>query len=738
MLPPQNSIRYRFTASSDLLGRRVFKYDPIGWESIAATLRRDSSRHGTTVDFISDLNFVKDGRAYLLRAYQAAGVQANVRILIEQYDPNEFRWLPYYSGRVHFLEAEIGPTQMKVNLESESWLQKFLARDSVKVDLFGGESASGYAGEVHTPVTVELHSRAILQRYAASQKAAVKTSAQMFGDEGNASHEQLLYFGFDNQETNKIGLGAVAGGWVSGSASSVVPIYTAPGNADLTIDLDLRALIVAYNDGDGPDFETVEGDCRLRIVRAGVAQDIPLIPDFYVPNLGGDYVGDILTGARKFTFNLEKGDEVYLYARYFIHDIGGPGTTFRYRTTLDATFLPGAYFRMSAITTTPASTTKGLLLYEACERLCQALTDEADVFRSDFLGRTDLGYAVDGPGALTMVTGGFQVRGFPPLSDPAPTDSTTTDPRKTLTTDWREFFDSLAAVYGLGWGVEWAIGRSGKLVQVIRVEPISYWYGTEVVLDLTESGILDDTRKVDQSRHYQVVEMGYTTWQAEQVNGLDEFNTKRQWTTPLDVTDNKYSQLSQLATSGTLLEATRRDRYDATSTTDTGNDATNFLVCLLRDGVSSYVTERNQMATLLQGMLSPNTVYNLRLSPGRMLRRHGPVLQAGLQYQVRAQVRFTYGEGNTSMVSQLLGEPAPIVEGDNLDVPDLGQALWRAEQVEFNAPIQREQVPPVMNKPTGRVRYVGTDRTTREGWLLEFKHDPRAKTAAITLLPCLP
>lgn len=737
MLPPQNSIRYRFTGSSDLLGRRVFKHDPIGWESIAATLRRDSRRHGTTVDFITDLNFVKDGRAYLLRAYQAAGVQANVSILIEQWEPNEFRWLPYYSGRVHFLEAEIGPTQMKVNLESESWLQKFLARESVKVDLFGGESASGYVGQTHAPITVQLHSRAVLQRYAASQKGRVDVSAQMVGDEDDPSHEQLLYFGFDTPESNEIGLGAVAGGWVSGSAFSVVPIYTAPGNADLTIEFDLRAHIEAHNFGQGPEFETVEGDAFLRVVRAGVAQAYPLVPAFYSGNLGGDYVGDLLTGPQKYTFQLEKGDEVYLYARYFIHDIGGVPTSLRYRSTLTATFLPGAYFRMSAVTTTAATPAKGLLLYEACERLCQALTDERDVFRSDFLGRTDRGYAVDGPGALTMVTGGFQVRGFPLLTEPRLNDGST-DLRKTLTANWREFFDSLAAVYGLGWGVEWAINNKGKLAQVIRVEPISYWYSAEVVLDLTASGFLHDTLKVDQARHYQIVEMGYTTWQAEQVNGLDEFNTKRQWTTPVDVTDNKYSQLSQLATSGTLLEATRRNHFDATSTTDTGNDATTFLVCLLRDGSSGYITERAQMAIALQGVLSPNTVYNLRISPGRMLRRHGPVLQAGLQYQVRSQVRFTYGEGNSGMVSQLIGESAPITENSNLDVPGLGQALWRAEQIEFTAPIQREQVGPVMARPTGRVRYIGADRKTHEGWLLEFKHDPKAKTAAIILLPCLP
>ncbi|GAA4501399.1 hypothetical protein GCM10023172_23170 [Hymenobacter ginsengisoli] len=933
MVPSQNSILYRFTANSDILGPRRLQHDPVGWDSIAATARRDATRHGTTIDFTSDLNFVKDGRAYLLRAYQAAGVQANVRILIEQYIPNEFRWVPFYSGRVNFLAAEVGPTQIKVNLEQEGWLQKFLSRNSVKVDLFSGESVAGYSGRMYTPLTVQLHSRAIYQRYQARQQAKATQTAYMTGDENDRSHEQLYYFGFDTQEVNELKLGAVSGGWVAGDRSSVVPIYTASESGTFVIQLQLNLHVEAHNYGQGPGFGTVDGDCYLRVVQNGVTTETKLVPDFQSGGLDGDYIGDIVTRPLTFSYNLQPFDEIYLYARYFIHNIGGGWTGIRYRTPLTGTMMPGSYFRMTATSTTAPTTTKGLLLYEALERTCQALTDEFFVFKSDFFGRTDRGYAVDGPGALTMITGGFQVRGFPLLTGPKASATPQTisldkdyqarirtgstfnlvegvandsnsvgqqlyfgynepldnslglpavsggyvagteqsvvpifvvknpgqytitlalntlikalndgsgqfrevffsvhlrinsgpdqllysahednlsgdwqrlvtvppftlsqtlqigdeiyyygflyfadatsgtyrfkaqatmnagsyfniaakaqvvistsgtgelDVRKTLTTTWDELFGSLASVYGLGWGLEWAISDKGKAQQVIRVEPISYWYPADVVLDLTESGNVDDTIKVDQARHYQVIEMGYDKWQAEQTNGLDEFNTKHQWTTPLDVTNNTYSQISQLATSGILLETTRRDRFDATATTDTSQDATNFLVCLLRQGVSDYVTERNQLAAVLTGVLSPDTVYNLRLSPSRMLRRHGPVLRAGLQYQVRQLVRFTYGEGNVGMVSQLVGEPAPITENDHLKVPDLGESLWPPERVEFNAPVTQKQAAAVMAMPIGRVRYLGNDRRKHEGWILEFKHDPKQRIATLALLPCLP
>jgi hypothetical protein len=709
MLPPQNRPLFRHTLSCPLLPTRRLRYEPLGGDGLGVNLHRDFGKtHGVATEYTAELSYVKDGRAYLDRAYRAGGIEADVRALTEQYDPNNFQWLPYYKGRVNYTSAEFSATQVKVNIEQQNWLQKFLSRDSVDVDLFSGDSVSGNAGPIPQPVSVELHSRAVLQRYAASQKAAVKTTTQMYGDEDDPSREQLLYFGFDTPETNEVGLGAVTGGWVSGGASDAVPIFTADGTSELSIDLDLRAHITAYNNGQGPEFKTVEGDCFLRVVSGGSPQNIPLIPAFYQGNLGGDYVGDILTGAQRFTFHLEKGDEVYLYARYYIHDVGGLGTGVRYRSTLDATFLPGAYFRFSAVTTTAATQTKGLLLYEACERLCQALTDEPEVFRSEFLGRTDLGYAKDGPGALTMITGGFQVRGFPLLTDPAPAAGSL-DLRKSLTTNWRELFDSLASVYGLGWGLEWAIGRKGDLIEVIRVESLSYFYKDDVVLDLAEAFSLSETRtKVSATDFYQVAEFGYDKWQSESVNGLDEYNAKRQWTTPLTVVKSTYSQISQLSASGTLLEATRRDRFDATATTDTGSDATNFLVCLLRDDLGGYVTERNQLATTLTGTLSPSTVYNLRLSPARMLRSdHGRALRAGLLPIPGAVVRATSGAGNGTLVSQLLGEPAPIAESAD-----------------------------VLRRPTSRIRFRDERGDKREGWILDFKHVAEQETGDFTLLLC--
>jgi hypothetical protein len=277
------------------------------------------------------------------------------------------------------------------------------------------------------------------------------------------------------------------------------------------------------------------------------------------------------------------------------------------------------------------------------------------------------------------------------------------------------------------------IGQQGEPVQVIRVEPWSYWYTSEVVLDLTPLGPLAVTTKVSTEDYYQVVEMGYQQWQAEQVNGLEEFNSTRQWTTPLKAVKNTYSQSSKVATAGMLIEATRRQRYDATATTDDSRDATNFLISLVRDG-AGYTTERDQRLLTSTGLFSPSTAYNLAYSPGRMLRHHGGIVRAGLQ--PAGTIRFTSGTGNTSMTSQLQGEPAVVAEGGDVAVTDLPAPAWQPLEYSFEAPVSREQLRTLLARPRGRVRLLDDTGAPLEGWILDFKHASKAQTGSFTLLAC--
>lgn len=744
LLTASNSPRFRFTLNSDLLGPRVLATDPTGWNSLGVNLTRDPKTHGLSVAYTVQLGFVKDGRAYLARAYAAAGIEADVRLLVEQLDPNTFSWLPYYAGRVNLTSAEFSRLTVKANVENQDFTQKFLNRDTVAVDLFGTTTVGGSVAPAAPVTSVALHSRTIIKRFDGSVLPAAPAlelgPGLVFDD---FSRSQTFYFGYSTIASNEIGLQQIAGGFVSGDAYSAVPIFVSPDSGQYVVEfgglVDIQVQTTAASVGPQGTFEKVDVKFHYRL---NGDPTTAVVLDSQAGSVGeggraGWYKHRFTIAPTTYTHQLKPGDKIFLYAEVYVHEITGTGGGYLFN--VKAVEQPGTYLRIGAQTQTAPTPCAGLLLYEALDRMCQALTDTPDAFRSTYFGRTDCRrpQGTDGPGALTMLTGGFQVRGFPLLSDPPPL-APATDARKSLFATWRELWDSISAIYGLGWAVESAGGQSW-----IRVEPLAYWYPATVVLDLTldtperPAGAADVTTKVLTDRHFQRLEFGYTAWQAEQVNGLDEANTKRQWTTPLTQVSGTYSQLSKYSTSGQLLEVTRRQRFVNSDTTDNRSDNNNFLVCLLRQPAqpTAFETERNQFFPVLSGVLDPASIYNARLTPSRNLRRHGAVVRAGLAHTT-APIRFTFGEGNNALVTRLTSETVEVAENSPIVLADLPAPLWRPESDTFTLPVTRAQLRALLAFPQGRIRYYDLQRTVREGWVLECKHDAVAQRAEFTLLPC--
>ncbi|HEX8657056.1 MAG TPA: hypothetical protein VF690_05960, partial [Hymenobacter sp.] len=613
---------------------------------------------------------------------------------------------PYYRGRVNLTSAQFTRLECKANVENEDFTQKFLNRDTVPVDLFGNTGLSGGLLPAATRTTVALHSRSIVRRFDGNVRGPQSldlSPGQVFDEQ---SRSQTLYFGY-TEVTNEIGLQQISGGFVSGNSFDAVPIYNVPDTGLYEIELAANVNI-NVRETDVGEYNEVDIKFHYRINGSPDTATV-LAVDSWRRSSGLDYNRRFTIAPRTYAEQLVPGDRIYLYAEVYVHEIDGTLIGGNYNFDVVASELPGTYLRIRAVTRTTPTPCVGLLAYEGFERLAQALTDEPDAFRSNFFGRSDTRrpYPVDGPGALHMVTSGFQVRGFPLLTGPTP--ATGTDARKSLYANWREHYDSEAAVWGLGYGIE--LSETGR--PVIRVEDLGYFYPREVVLDLSldtptrPAPSAEVTTKVLADRHYQALEFGYPTWQAEQVNGLEEANSKRQWATPLTQVKTMYSQLSKYITSGQLLEVTRRMGYVDSDTTDNRSDNNNFLICLRRKASGGYETERNQSFTLLSGVLDPSTIYNARLSPARNLRRHGAVIRAGLTgVDDGAVVRFVFGEGNNGLRSRLPGETSDVVEGAPIPVEELAPPLWRAESDSITGlPVTRAQVRQLLANPLGRIRY---------------------------------
>jgi hypothetical protein len=104
------------------------------------------------------------------------------------------------------------------------------------------------------------------------------------------------------------------------------------------------------------------------------------------------------------------------------------------------------------------------------------------------------------------------------------------------------------------------------------------------------------------------------------------------------------------------LELTRRK---GVSTYDSDYDKDNFIVCTGRgvDGSGDpnelNVAEKDENFDSITNVLSPETAYNLRISPGRNALRHVKTISGSIQKFTSRPIRFTYGEGNYTMVSNM-------------------------------------------------------------------------------------
>jgi hypothetical protein len=734
-----------FLLTSDLLASLKLDTAPVGWQEMKTLLVRSEVYWGVTLTMSSDLTFWKEGAAYLRLIYEggtdangvvipAQGIEGVVALSVFESDPNEFRTNEIYRGRVDFTTYRTSENGCQVKLKELGFATNLLNRAETDVDLLPSATSVSSLGGVAlaplTPTTVTLHSQMLRLKYEASQVAnGDQSPGNMFGDEDDASREQLLYLGFDTQATNDLGVEPFGGGFVAGEAKDAVPVYTAKESGVFTIALAIYAKVEAHNTA-GPKFESVDRQWHFRI-NGNAASATRLLPDFQGSDYDGDYVESVSIAPVSFTVTLKEGDSIYVYGDYYVHDVGGIGTGIRYRATLSCVLYPGSYLRITAESTTAPTPCRGLLVHDVLQRQVESMTDAPGGFYSEYYGRTDSqpAYVQDGPGALRLITNGFGLRGFPLPLDAMQPNADGTDPRKPLTANFNQVFNSLSALDCLGAGQEL---REGK--PTLRVEPRAFFFQP------TESLQLGAVKGLVKSPYlpliYNAAEFGYQRWQSGAAVGLDEFNGQRRYTLPISAQKATYSQLSQLNGGGYLLEEARRQPYTAGTNKEGKADQDLFIIRLRRTDSQQLVTAKNEAFSLVTGILDADTAYNLEDSPARMLRRHGFWLRAGLAPQAAAGKQLLRGttEGNDKLVSQLLTESLPVDEHADVPLSELASPLFVAETYEFTVKLRRHQVRQLARKPYGLISFLDSQGTRKRGYLLKMECAPASGQASFTLL----
>ncbi len=396
-----------------------------------------------------------------------------------------------------------------------------------------------------------------------------------------------------------------------------------------------------------------------------------------------------------------------------------------------------ASIQLTESTTTEETTTKAFAVFEALARVSASISGQVDSFRSEFFGRrnSEVAYDSNGCGSFAAITNGFQIRGFPiedNYTDPAyPATPVLFESGRPVYTSMNELYDSLNAIHNLGLGVE----QTNENTWAVVMEPKSYFYDPTVLLQI--SNIPNLKVSIANNYYYNKVTVGYEKWENEQINGLDEFNSKREYTLPIKNTDRQLTILSKLIASGYALEFTRRKRYTDSSSEDYKYDNDNFIISLNRttDGAgnpsSLNVAEKNENFPLINNLISESTAYNLRLSPARNFLRWNPTINTGLLKKPGTSHKFTYGEANYKMESKISdacpGDYNDALLSESQDIQWDGEnnndsnPIWIPLYGEFEFPLTDQEWKVIKANPHGQLEISENSTDYLKTYILEIR-----------------
>lgn len=422
------------------------------------------------------------------------------------------------------------------------------------------------------------------------------------------------------------------------------------------------------------------------------------------------------------SFTIGAGESVWLFWRLSYVDDND--------FTVDVDWIyESSRITLTAVTEMEASQSEVYLVNEALSRITEAYTNDCMRVKSDFFGRTDSQpYASeqDGCAGLVSITNGLKIRNAKMQDDSAPK----------MMASMKDVFEGLFAIYNIGMGVETDTERSDGS-DWIRVEPVKYFYDDAVLLTCYPAEV---RRSVNRDLLFSTAQIGYDKWETEEVLGLNDVFSKREFRTLIKQIKNDYNVLCSFVGSSNAIEVTRR-KFGLT-TKDWRYDNNTFVICLERVE-SGFKAEQDNVESA-SGITFPEDSYNLRISPIRNAIRHLETILSGYKNENISEVIFATGDGNIVASINLDNDDCVLENGEiaenqtlNIDVvidSESVRPLFRPETITFDYPITYTQYKTIKANPYGLIGFSCANKPTEYGWIQDFQYKPYEGMGQFTLV----
>jgi hypothetical protein len=249
-------------------------------------------------------------------------------------------------------------------------------------------------------------------------------------------------------------------------------------------------------------------------------------------------------------------------------------------------------------------------------------------------------------------------------------------PGSKIKTSLSDFFTSYDIQLDLGMG-----DRSGKVI----LEPKYTWIDYNNPIDLGEVKGLRVKPATDYL--YNTIKYGYPEQNYDDVNGKQEFNNSLLFTTPYTRVAKELSKISPYRADCYGIEFTRIN-LEGKTTTDNSSDNEVFLIHTEAattpdgpDGAPYYKLDRSLNATAT-GVLDPATVFNIYLSPKRLIERNGRFLHSLFYKLDGGKLLFQTTEKN----AELKTTTPLVIEKADVTIGNLLPQLFSPNLLEFETP----------------------------------------------------
>lgn len=527
-------------------GSNLYEIDePIKWDQIDIQILWDKSTSGYRFEF-SDKDVMLEfdeaaGYSIIKAQYDEKFVDMNMSLHFGEVDADGVTTI-LFEAKLNFDSYLEGKYTIKMNCERRSFSDKFRTRFDTKTNLYAEKTIDGTLLTELPMKELFLHPRILSKVGAFEYNDNIDPIDIPLADElgSGDSHWKTTVPPFKATSLN-----------IDDVQEPTAPqgqlIYA---GTSLPVGTDKRKLyfdsLVKFQFTMGNASQFLK--CGVSIYRrsniSGGATDLlPPVVDpgdgsalVFVKDIGNVAHTEIVHAYLSGTIELRADEAIFIKAWVYtpddaLFDI----SNFHYLSTDDH------YLNMREQTVFQASKVNAIQIHEAVNRQLEIILDESNPLKSDFLGRTDLGYAADGCASDHLILDGLGMRSMPDR------------PFNMSAKDW---YNSLSNLFCMGLSIE----RDNDNNEFVRFEPLEYFFRDVLLYNFTV--ISKYERRPAMEYIFNELEVGFKKYpQDNQQDSIEDWMTKMEYITPIINVKNRMSKIIDFILSGYYIEYTRRQSF---------------------------------------------------------------------------------------------------------------------------------------------------------------------------------